>query len=100
MLLNELMMPQEMGFKDASAGSGITCAAYRGPFPSHSPAQPAPRALVDTRIYSEILRRVELRSPSSGMRLCLGRKHREAREGTSPVPSLLSCQVSVAIRDH
>lgn len=33
MLLNELMMPQEMGSKDASAGSRITCAAYRGPFP-------------------------------------------------------------------
>lgn len=31
MLLNELMMPQEMDFKDASAGSRITCACVRRP---------------------------------------------------------------------
>lgn len=70
MLLNELMMPQEMDFKDASAGSRITCAVYKGPFPSYNAAPPAPHALVDTSLCSEIVCRVELLSPSYGMRLC------------------------------
>lgn len=77
MLLNELMMPQEMDFKDASAGSRITCAVYGGPFPSHNSAPLAPHALVDTSLYSEIVCRVELLSPSYGMRLCWERKHWE-----------------------
>lgn len=67
MLLNELMMPQEMGFKDASAGNRITCAAYGDPLLSHNTAQPAPCALVDMSLDPETVCGVE---PLHGIRLC------------------------------
>lgn len=109
MLLNELMMPLEMGFKGASAGNGITCAVYRGQFPSHNPAQPAPCALVDKSLDPETVCRVERLGPLYGIRLCWKEAPRGIRRYTSRPElielsgfrgyqsPLISCHISIRV---